>query len=112
MIKTEISPFGVKIPANRNIDLYDTEQFKEGHFEVQDEASQIAALQVKAKPGDIVLDFCSGSGGKSLAIAHLLEGKGQIFLHDPRVSSLENAKKRFKKAGITNVQYHENEINL
>ena len=82
--KTDISPYGVRIPSNKNLDLHDTEQFKNGHFEVQDEASQIAAMQVKCQPGDLVLDYCSGSGGKSLAISHLLEGKGQIFLHDPR----------------------------
>lgn len=70
--KTEISPYGVIIPSNKNIDLHKTEQFEAGHFEVQDEASQIAALQVKCRPGDIVIDYCSGSGGKSLAISHLL----------------------------------------
>jgi 16S rRNA (cytosine967-C5)-methyltransferase len=55
---------------------------------VQDEASQIAALQTKCRPGDIVLDYCSGSGGKSLAISHLLDGKGQLYLHDPRAKML------------------------
>lgn len=59
-----------------------------------------------------MLDFCSGSGGKSLAIAHLLKGKGQIFLHDPRIKTIENAKKRFQKANITNVQFHTNEESL
>lgn len=53
-----------------------------------------------------MLDYCSGSGGKALAIAHLLAGKGQIFLHDPREKMLENAKKRFQRAGVQNVQFH------
>jgi 16S rRNA (cytosine967-C5)-methyltransferase len=111
-VKCEFSPYGIKIPNNKNVDLYGTDQFKEGHFEVQDEASQIAALQVQCRPGDLVLDFCSGSGGKSLAISHLLEGKGQIYLHDPRESTLLNAKKRFHRAGATNVQFHSNESSL
>jgi len=37
---------------------------------------------VKCKPGELILDFCGGSGGKSLAVAHLLENKGQIFLNN------------------------------
>lgn len=59
-----------------------------------------------------MLDYCSGSGGKSLAISHLLEGKGQIYLHDPREKTLENAKKRFNRAGVQNVQFHNDELNL
>lgn len=56
-----------------------------------------------------MLDYCCGSGGKSLAIAHYLEGKGQIYLHDPNEKVLQRAKKRFQKIGITNVQFHNNE---
>lgn len=59
-----------------------------------------------------MLDYCSGSGGKSLAISHLLDGKGQIYLHDPRQKTLENAKKRFQRAGVQNVQFHYDETNL
>jgi len=44
----------------------------------------LSALRANIKPGDLVLDYCGGSGGKSLAIAHLLQGKGQIFVHEPR----------------------------
>ena len=47
-----------------------------------------------------------------MAIAHLLEGKGQIYVHEPREKALANAKKRFQRAGITNVQYHANEETL
>jgi 16S rRNA C967 or C1407 C5-methylase (RsmB/RsmF family) len=44
-----------------------------------------------------------------LAIAHLLRGRGQIFVHDPRSRVLQNAKKRFQRVGVTNVQYHDND---
>ena len=66
----------------------------------------MAALRADVKPGELVLDFCGGSGGKSLALAHLLQEKGQIFIHEPREVALGKAKKRFKRAGITNVQFH------
>mgnify|MGYP003460877621 CR=1 FL=1 len=49
---------------------------------------------MKAGPGQLVLDFCAGSGGKSLAIAHQLNNTGQIFIHDPRTSVLSKAKRR------------------
>ena len=73
---------------------------------MQDEGSQLTALRAEVKPGDLVLDYCGGSGGKSLALAHLMQGKGQIFVHEPRVVALGKAKRRFQRAGITNVQYH------
>ena len=47
-----------------------------------------------------------------MAIAHLLQGKGQIFLHDPREAAIQNAKKRFQKSGFTNVQFHTSEESL
>jgi 16S rRNA C967 or C1407 C5-methylase (RsmB/RsmF family) len=45
-------------------------------------------MNVKCQAGDLILDFCGGSGGKSLAIAHLLHNKGQIFIHEPREVAL------------------------
>lgn len=79
-------------------------EFKEGLFEVQDEGSQLVADLVEAKPGDQVLDYCSGSGGKTLAFAPKLQHKGQIHLHDIRPWVLDEAKKRLKRAGIQNAQ--------
>lgn len=81
-------------------------EFKDGLFEIQDEGSQLAAFQVKCKPGELVLDFCAGSGGKSLAFSHFLKDSGQIFIHDSREKIIANAKKRFRKAGVNNVQFH------
>ena len=78
--------------------------FKNGLFEVQDEGSQLIATLIDAKPGNLVLDYCAGAGGKTLAFAHKLDQKGQIYLHDIRPSALLNAKKRLKRAGIQNAQ--------
>lgn len=57
-------------------------------------------MRVNAKPGDIVLDYCGGSGGKSLAYAPFMQNKGSIFVHDIRKNVLIHAKKRFKRAGV------------
>lgn len=79
-------------------------EFQEGLFELQDEGSQLVADLVEAKPGESVLDYCAGSGGKTLAIAPRMQGKGQIYLHDIRRGALLEAKKRLKRAGIQNGQ--------
>jgi 16S rRNA (cytosine967-C5)-methyltransferase len=85
--------------------LFHLDDFKKGLFEMQDEGSQLIASEVAAKPGMHVLDFCAGSGGKSLAFAPQMNGSGQIYLHDIRDSILHQAKKRFKRAQIQNVQF-------
>lgn len=79
-------------------------EFKEGAFEMQDEGSQLVGEMVALKPGDQVLDYCSGSGGKTLAFAPFMMGKGQIYLHDIRKKALYEARKRLKRAGIQNTQ--------
>jgi len=99
---TKESVYGINFENKLN--FYTLEDFKKGLFEVQDEASQLIAGLVEAKPGEQVLDYCAGSGGKSLAFAHKLQGSGQIYLHDIRPHSLERAKKRLKRAGIENGQ--------
>lgn len=84
--------------------LFQTPEFQEGLFEMQDEASQLAASLMDAKPKDAILDFCCGAGGKTLAFAYKLEKQGQIYIHDIRENALLEAKKRFNRAGIQNFQ--------
>jgi len=98
-----LSPHAIHF--DRRANFFGLPEFKEGLFEMQDEASQLGAFQVKAQPGDHVLDYCSGAGGKALAIAPAMQGKGQIYLHDIRYQVLLEAKKRFKRAGIQNAQF-------
>lgn len=100
--KCEVSKNGICF--KKRINFFELKEFKEGLFEVQDEGSQIVAAHLQAKPGDHVLDYCAGSGGKTLALAPLLEGKGQIYLFDIRPHALNEAKKRLKRAGIQNAQ--------
>lgn len=97
------SPNGIIF--NKKIHFFSLEEFKQGLFEVQDEASQLVANLVEAKPGDLVMDFCAGAGGKALAIAPHLQGKGQLYLHDIRNHALTEAKQRFKRSGAQNVQF-------
>ncbi len=92
------------IQFQEKINFFGMEEFKAGLFEVQDEASQLIADLVAIKPGEQLLDYCAGSGGKSLAIAPKMKGRGQIFLHDIRAHTLAEAKKRLKRAGIQNAQ--------
>lgn len=96
------SPHGIVL--KRREALFNLESFRAGWFELQDEGSQLIADQVKAKPGDWIVDYCAGSGGKTLAIAPRLGGSGQIFLGDIRPKALLEAKARLKRAGIQNAQ--------
>lgn len=99
---TKESVFGIRF--NEKINFGVLEEFKNGHFEVQDEASQLVANLIEAKPGDQILDYCAGSGGKTLAFAHKLQGKGQLYLHDIRKRPLSEAKRRLRRAGVENAQ--------
>jgi 16S rRNA (cytosine967-C5)-methyltransferase len=96
------SPYGIVFQTRCN--LFHLEEFKEGLFEMQDEGSQLLAELIQAKPGQLVLDFCAGSGGKTLAFAPRMENRGQIYLHDIRSHILLEAKKRLRRAGIQNAQ--------
>ncbi len=96
------SPVGIRF--EQKINFFSLEEFKAGHFEVQDEASQLIADLVAIQPGERFLDYCSGSGGKSLSVATKLQHKGQLFLHDIRPSVLLEARGRLKRAHIQNAQ--------
>ena len=89
----------------KRINFFELPEFKEGCFEIQDEGSQIVAGFVKASSNDHVLDYCAGSGGKTLAFAPDMKNKGQVYLYDIRPHLLIEAKKRLKRAGIQNGQF-------
>jgi 16S rRNA C967 or C1407 C5-methylase (RsmB/RsmF family) len=92
------------ISFDEHAHLISSPLYEQGFFEMQDEASQYVSSLIQAKPGDLILDYCSGSGGKTLAFAPDMKNQGQIYLHDIRPSILYQAKKRLKKAGIQNGQ--------
>ena len=88
----------------KRVNLCALPEFAEGLFEIQDAGSQSVADLVQAQPGDSVLDFCAGAGGKTLCFAPRLQNQGQIFLHDVRLEALFEAKRRLRRAGIQNAQ--------
>jgi len=102
--KTHISPVGINL--TKRINLFSLEEFKEGMFEMQDEGSQFVGLLINPSSKQRILDYCSGSGGKILAVAPLMKG-GQFYLHDVREQALKEARIRMKRAKIHNVQFIE-----
>jgi 16S rRNA C967 or C1407 C5-methylase (RsmB/RsmF family) len=99
----EQAPAGIQF--DKRLALFAMPEFKQGLFEVQDEGSQLVAGLVDVKPGQHVLDYCSGSGGKSLCFAPAMKGSGQIYLNDIRPHVLQEARKRMNRAGIQNYQW-------
>ncbi len=84
--------------------VYETEAFQSGRFELQDEGSQLIAELVAPPPGGVVLDLCAGAGGKTLAIAALLQGKGRVIATDVHPRKLEELARRARRAGLHNIQ--------
>ena len=99
---------GIRIPAGprdyRQPNIQAEPAFQKGWFEIQDEGSQIVAQLIGAKPGHSVLDYCAGGGGKTLALASMLENKGQIYATDSDKSRLSPIFERIKRAETRNVQ--------
>lgn len=78
--------------------------FKAGAIEIQDEGSQLIALLADARPGMQVVDFCAGAGGKALAMAARMGGKGRIVACDVSQGRLIRSRERIRRAGIDNVE--------
>ncbi|HMJ44937.1 MAG TPA: RsmB/NOP family class I SAM-dependent RNA methyltransferase [Pseudolabrys sp.] len=78
--------------------------FLKGMIEVQDEGSQLAALLSGAKPGEQVVDLCAGAGGKTLALAAMMQNKGQVFATDDDKRRLAPIHDRLARSGARNVQ--------
>ncbi|MEL6245708.1 MAG: RsmB/NOP family class I SAM-dependent RNA methyltransferase [Pseudomonadota bacterium] len=91
-------------PSQREASLESIPAYSKGWVEVQDAGSQIAAAAANAKPGESVLDYCAGGGGKTLALAAMMEGKGQVFAYDIDGRRLSALIPRLKRSGAHNVQ--------
>ncbi len=79
------------------------EAIRKGIVEIQDEGSQLIAEICGVCPGNTVVDYCAGAGGKTLALASFMENKGRIFAMDKYPERLENAKKRLRRSNVNNV---------
>ena len=95
-------PQALKLVKRTNVFL--TEAFKNGWFEVQDASSQKVAKFLNPKPGTRVVDTCAGAGGKSLHIASLMENKGQVIALDIYENKLKELKRRAKRNGAHNIE--------
>lgn len=84
--------------------LFRTEAFRRGLFEVQDFSSQQAAPSLEVEPGHTVIDACAGAGGKSLHLAALMENRGQLLSLDIHEWKLKELKKRAKRNGVNNLE--------
>lgn len=83
--------------------VFKTEAFHNGFFEVQDASSQLVAAFLDVKPGMKIVDTCAGAGGKTLHLAALTENKGQIIAMDIYESKLKKLKTRAKRNGAHNI---------
>jgi len=101
---TSLSPWGMRF--NKRVSLFGLDAFKKGWFEIQDEGSQLLALLSGVKAGDKVVDFCAGAGGKTLAMAAMMQNKGVIYASDVHTKRLEQLNKRAKRAAVHNVRVH------
>jgi 16S rRNA (cytosine967-C5)-methyltransferase len=98
-VSTHFSPWGLELP--RRVNLYDLPGFRAGWFETQEEASQLAALLTDAQPGQTVVEVGAGAGGKTLALAALLQNRGRLVALDTSEAKLEELEKRAARAGAT-----------
>ncbi len=94
-------PDALQLEERANV--FKTEAFKDGNFEVQDASSQLVARFLEVEPGMRVVDTCAGAGGKTLHIAALMENKGQIIATDIYENKLKELKRRAKRAGAHNI---------
>ncbi len=94
-------PDGLQL--NERTNVFRTEAFKKGYFEVQDASSQLVAPFLEVEPGMRVVDTCAGAGGKTLHLAALMQNKGQIIATDIYANKLKELKRRAKRAGAHNI---------
>jgi 16S rRNA (cytosine967-C5)-methyltransferase len=102
---TPWSPIGLRIELGadaRNPGIHSEEDFIKGAIEVRNEGSQLAALLSAAKPGEQVIDLCAGAGGKTLALAAMMQGKGRLIATDHDKRQLAPIHERLSRAGVHN----------
>ncbi|TCS38625.1 16S rRNA (cytosine967-C5)-methyltransferase [Paucimonas lemoignei] len=111
---TPYAPLGIRImkkPALQNLPL-----FQSGAIEVQDEGSQLLAQIVGAKRGEMVVDFCAGAGGKTLALGAAMRNTGRLYAFDVSDKRLAKLKPRLARSGLSNVHpvviAHENDAKV
>ena len=98
---TQYSSVGLRI--EHRVNILGSDLFKNGLVEIQDEGSQLVSLLVDPRPNMLVIDLCAGSGGKTLAMAPIMQNTGKIFACDVNEKRLSGLLPRLKRAHVTNV---------
>jgi 16S rRNA (cytosine967-C5)-methyltransferase len=98
---TPYSPWGLRLQGKPA--LQKTDAFTRGAIEVQDEGSQLLALLVDAHRGEMVVDFCAGAGGKTLALGASMRSTGRLYAFDVSGHRLDALKPRMARSGLSNV---------
>jgi len=101
-VPTRYSPDGIRLrdkPALTRWPMY-----KDGRIEVQDEGSQLVARLIAPRRGSMVVDFCAGAGGKTLAIGSQMKSTGRIYALDVNAKRLAGLGPRLARSGLSNVQ--------
>jgi 16S rRNA (cytosine967-C5)-methyltransferase len=98
---TPFSPWGLRIQGKPAVNKLDV--FTAGDVEVQDEGSQLLALITDAKRGEMVVDFCAGAGGKTLALGASMRNTGRLYAFDTSGHRLAALKPRLARSGLSNV---------
>ena len=88
----------------KRMNVFGSQSFKNGLFEVQDAGSQLIAPFLRAESGMRVIDACAGAGGKTLHLAALIQNKGRIIAMDTEDWKLNELKRRARRAGVSNVE--------
>ena len=100
-VNTPFSPWGLRIAGKPALNKNDA--FVRGEFEVQDEGSQLLSMLLDAKRGEMVVDFCAGAGGKTLALGAAMRSTGRLYAFDTSAHRLDAFKSRLKRSGLSNV---------
>jgi 16S rRNA (cytosine967-C5)-methyltransferase len=100
-VATPYSPWGLRIEGKPALTKLDA--FTRGAIEVQDEGSQLLALLLDAKRGEMVVDFCAGAGGKTLAIGATMRSTGRLYAFDVSAHRLDALKPRMARSGLSNI---------
>jgi len=99
---TPYSPVGLR--RNDRAPLFQTRSFKNGLFEIQDEASQLVSMLLEPRRHEMVADFCAGAGGKALHLGAMMANSGTVYAFDVSARRLERLKPRLRRAGLDNVR--------
>jgi len=106
---TGVAPDGIRVQGLRTR-LTDLTAFRQGWFQVQDEAAQLVSLLLAPQPGETVLDACAGRGGKTGHLAQLMANQGVLAAMDQSAARLEQLREEMRRLGVSNVSIIEADL--